>query len=68
VLTTGSDLVFVGGREGNFQALDATNGALLWKVNLGGEVLAGPISYALDGQQHVAITAGHSLFVFGLRQ
>jgi outer membrane protein assembly factor BamB len=34
ILTTGSDLVFTGGREGFFQALDAKTGALLWKTNL----------------------------------
>jgi alcohol dehydrogenase (cytochrome c) len=67
VLTTGSDLVFVGGREGNFQALAATDGALLWKINLGGEIIAGPITYSVDGRQHVAIAAGHALFVFGLQ-
>ena len=32
ILTTGSDLLFTGGREGYFQALDARTGALLWKT------------------------------------
>ena len=36
VLTTASDLVFSGGREGYFFALDARTGALLWKVSVGG--------------------------------
>ena len=35
VLTTASDLLFSGGREGYFFALDARNGALLWKATLG---------------------------------
>ena len=35
ILTTASDLLFTGGREGYFQALDARTGALLWKTNLG---------------------------------
>ena len=35
ILTTASDLLFTGGREGYFQALDARTGALLWKANLG---------------------------------
>jgi alcohol dehydrogenase (cytochrome c) len=67
ILTTASDVLFVGGREGYFQALDARTGALLWKANLGGEIAAGPMSYQADGKQHIAIAAGHSLFVFGLR-
>jgi alcohol dehydrogenase (cytochrome c) len=67
ILTTASDLLFVGGREGFFQALDARNGALLWKASLGGEMAAGPITYAIDGKQYVAIAAGHSLFTFALR-
>lgn len=67
VLTTASDLLFVGGREGFFQALDARSGTLLWKASLGGEVVAGPITYAIDGKQYVAIAAGHSLFAFALR-
>ncbi|PYU22209.1 MAG: hypothetical protein DMG30_15365 [Acidobacteria bacterium] len=67
ILTTASDLLFAGGREGYFQALDARTGALLWKVNLGGEIIAGPISYQLDGKQCVSIASGNSLFVFALR-
>jgi len=67
ILTTASDLLFVGGREGYFQALDARTGALLWKAILGGEVAAAPISYAVNGKQYIAIAAGHSLFTFGLR-
>ena len=27
-----------------------------------------PISYAVDGKQHVAIAAGHALYVFGLEE
>ena len=67
ILTTASDLLFVGGREGYFQALDARTGALVWKAMLGGEMAAGPMTYQVDGKQYVAIAAGHSLFVFGLR-
>jgi alcohol dehydrogenase (cytochrome c) len=68
VLTTDSSLLFTGGREGYFQALDSRNGRLLWKTNLGGQMAAGPISYQVDGKQYVAIAAGHCLFVFGLRE
>jgi alcohol dehydrogenase (cytochrome c) len=68
ILTTASDLLFTGGREGYFQALDARTGALLWKASVGGSVSAAPITYRLDGKQYVAIAAGHALFVYGLRE
>ncbi|HEY6340145.1 MAG TPA: PQQ-dependent dehydrogenase, methanol/ethanol family [Bryobacteraceae bacterium] len=68
ILTTDSDLVFAGGRDGHFVALDARNGNLLWKTTLGGGVFAGPITYAVNGRQYVAISAGSSLFAFALKQ
>jgi alcohol dehydrogenase (cytochrome c) len=37
ILTTASDLLFTGGREGFFQILDARSGKLLWKVAAGGK-------------------------------
>ncbi len=67
ILTTASDVLFTGGREGTFVALDARNGSLLWKATLGGPMIMNPITYAVDGKQYIAINAGTSLFVFGLR-
>jgi outer membrane protein assembly factor BamB len=60
-------LLFSGGREGYFQALDARSGVLLWKINLGGEIIAGPISFEVEDRQYVSIASGNSYFVFGLR-
>ena len=68
ILTTASDLVFAGGREGYFFALDGRTGAQLWKGNVGGQVSAGPMSYAVGGRQYVAIAAGSAMFVYALRQ
>jgi alcohol dehydrogenase (cytochrome c) len=68
IMTTGSDLLFSGGREGYFFALDARNGQLLWKANLGGTVASGPMSYSVEGKQYIAVSAGSSLFVYGLRE
>jgi alcohol dehydrogenase (cytochrome c) len=68
ILTTATDLLFVGGREGYFQALDARTGTLLWKQNLGGDIIAGPISFLVDGRQYITIAAGNSLFAFALRE
>jgi alcohol dehydrogenase (cytochrome c) len=68
VLTTASDLLFSGGREGYFFALDARNGDLLWKAAVGGAVASGPMTYSTGGRQYVAVAAGNSLFTFALRQ
>jgi alcohol dehydrogenase (cytochrome c) len=67
ILTTATDLLFSGGREGYFQALDARTGTLLWKASLGGQIAAGPMTYRVDGRQYIAIAAGHALFAFALR-
>ena len=67
ILTTASDLLFAGNREGYFFALDARNGEMLWKAALGGTVAAGPISYTAGGRQYVAVSAGNSLYTFALR-
>ena len=66
ILTTASDLLFTGGREGYFQALDARTGALLWKVNLGANINGAPMSYRVGNKQYVAIAAGLSLSVFAV--
>jgi alcohol dehydrogenase (cytochrome c) len=68
VLSTASNLVFAGGREGFFYALDAQTGAELWRANLGGQVASGPISYELNGKQYVAVSAGAGLFVFAVEE
>jgi len=68
VLSTASDVLFTGGREGYALALDAKSGALLWKANVGGSVSNGPMTYMLGGRQYVAFAAGSSLFVYALRQ
>ena len=68
VLTTASDLLFSGGREGHFFALDARNGELLWRVNLGGNVASGPITFAVGGRQYVAASGEGALYVFSLEK
>ena len=67
ILTTATDLLFTGGREGYFYALDARTGAELWTASLGGQIVNGPISYSVNGKQHVAVISGNSLFAFALR-
>ena len=67
ILTTATDVLFTGGPEGDFVALDARNGSLLWRAALGGELINSPITYSVDGRQYVAVAAGTVLFVYGLR-
>jgi alcohol dehydrogenase (cytochrome c) len=66
VLATASGLVFAGGREGYFYALDASTGAELWRASLGGQVAAGPITYAVEGKQYVSVPAGSAVFTFAV--
>jgi alcohol dehydrogenase (cytochrome c) len=68
ILTTATDVLFSGGREGYFYALDARTGAPLWKTAVGGPVASGPMSYSVGGRQYVAVSAGNSLFTFALPQ
>lgn len=68
ILTTASDLLFTGNREEHFFAIDARTGKVLWRTSLGGAMANGPITYAVNGQQYVAVAAGNGLFVFGLRR
>lgn len=67
VLSTASGLVFAGGREGYFYALDAKTGRVLWKAMVGGDVAAGPVTYAVRGRQFVSVPAGDAIFTFALR-
>ena len=67
VLTTATDVLFSGGKEGYFFALDARTGELLWKAALGGQVNSGPMSYSVKGKQYVTVAAGSALFAFALK-
>jgi outer membrane protein assembly factor BamB len=66
IFTTASDLLVTGGREGYLQAFDARDGTLLWKTQLGAQMLNNPMTYAVNGKQYIAAAAGLSLFVFAL--
>jgi alcohol dehydrogenase (cytochrome c) len=68
ILTTASDLLFAGGREGYFHAFDAKTGELLWKVNLGGQIVMAPVTWQVDGVQYVTVTSGHAMATFALRE
>jgi alcohol dehydrogenase (cytochrome c) len=65
LMTTAGGLVF-GSNLSSFFALDAQSGALLWRFETGGRIVANPVSYMAQGKQYVAIPAGHALLIFGL--
>ncbi len=58
LLTTAGDLVFQGTGSGAFSAYDARTGERLWTSEVGIGIMAPPISYAIDGEQYVAVLAG----------
>jgi alcohol dehydrogenase (cytochrome c) len=67
VLTTASGLVFAGDNEGNLMAFDARTGANLWRYATGTPIWgAAPMTYMLDGRQHVVIASGTTLVSFAL--
>jgi len=66
VLSTAGGLVFSGDAEGNFIAFDAVSLKPLWHFQMGGAVYAGPMAYAVDGKEYVAVAAGSAIYTFGL--
>jgi len=57
-LATAGGLVFQGSADGRFVAYRATDGEKLWESPASTGVVAGPITYEVDGEQYVAVTAG----------
>ena len=57
-LSTAGNLVFQGTWDGVFTAYDAVNGDQLWQYQSDSAILAGPITYELDGDQYVAVAQG----------
>jgi PQQ-dependent dehydrogenase (methanol/ethanol family) len=60
VTPTAGGLVFTGSSNGDFQALDARNGAVLYRFNTGGAVSGGVSTYSVDGRQYVAVASGNA--------
>lgn len=58
LLATTTDLLFQGTAEGDFVCYDGSNGKVLWKINLGGGIIAPPISYQLADKQYISIAVG----------
>ena len=57
-LATAGGLVFQGRSDQSFAAFDAKTGDLLWQMPVGSGMVGGPISYEVDGEQYIAVSAG----------
>jgi alcohol dehydrogenase (cytochrome c) len=66
LLATGGGVVFAATREGHLIALEANTGRYLWRFQTGASMAASPMSYAVNGRQFVAVSAGNVLYSFAL--
>ena len=66
ITTTTGGLVFSGTADGYFFALNAETGEELWNISLGRRGHAAPITYEVDGQQHITIASGNVVYTFTL--
>jgi len=57
-LATAGNLVFEGTAGGRFEAYRADTGEKLWSFDAQTGVMAGPVTYAVNGEQYVAVLAG----------
>lgn len=57
-LATAGNLVFQGTADGLLVAYSADSGRKLWSARANSGVMAGPMSYAINGEQYVAVMAG----------
>jgi outer membrane protein assembly factor BamB len=66
VMSTAGGLLFSGEWNGQFVAMDAKTGKILWHFNTGQHINAQPITYSVDGEEYVSLAAGGDVFSFGL--
>jgi alcohol dehydrogenase (cytochrome c) len=57
-LATAGGIVFEGGRDRWFRALDSATGKQLWQTRLTASASTFPITYAVGGRHYVAVIAG----------
>jgi alcohol dehydrogenase (cytochrome c) len=67
VMSTSSGVVFAGDNEGNFIAFDARTGKSVWSYSTGSPIWgAAPMTFMVDGRQHVIIGSGTTVTAFAL--
>ena len=57
-MVTASDLVFTGVMTGEFQALDAKTGKVLWSFQTPSGIVGQPVTWERDGKQYVTVMSG----------
>ncbi|MCW5695465.1 MAG: PQQ-binding-like beta-propeller repeat protein [Bauldia sp.] len=57
-VSTAGGLVFGNTINGDFFAMDDETLDILWNINIGTPIEAGPISFAINGKQYIAVAAG----------
>ena len=57
-LATAGNLVFEGTAGGRFEAYRADTGEKVWSIDAQTGVMAGPVTYTVNGEQYVAVLAG----------
>jgi quinohemoprotein ethanol dehydrogenase len=60
VLVTGSNLVIQVVGDGRLRTLTATDGTVLWEMQTGQRGMGPPITYLLDGRQHISFMGGQA--------
>jgi alcohol dehydrogenase (cytochrome c) len=58
VTTTAGNVLFAGELTGDFLALDARSGEVVYRFNTGGSMGGGIVTYAVGGRQYVAAASG----------
>jgi alcohol dehydrogenase (cytochrome c) len=57
-LVTASNLVFSGTMTGEFQAVDADTGKILWSFQTSSGIVGQPVTWERDGKQYVTVLSG----------
>ena len=57
-LVTAGGLVFTGRLTGEFMAVDAETGTILWEFQTSAGIVGQPITWERDGKQYVTVTSG----------
>jgi PQQ-dependent dehydrogenase (methanol/ethanol family) len=66
VLATAGGLIFYGQPNGGFAAADQRTGRTLWHFPTNVRMKASPMTFAVAGQQYVAVAAGPNILCFGV--
>lgn len=66
LLSTEGGLIFASDDQGELTALDARTGQALWHFNTGQPISSSPMTFSVNGQQYIALTAGSDVVAFGL--